>query len=219
MPDFSYEMAAGSGQICGIDEVGRGPWAGPVLAAAVIIDRKRLPPSLAARIDDSKKLTRAQRETIAAELPAYALIGVGVAGVAEIQQLNIYWASLQAMRRAVDALAARPDVALVDGNARPPLPCPVRCIVGGDALSLSIAAASIVAKVTRDSMMRVLADEFPGYGFERHMGYGTADHRTALKDLGPTPQHRMGFPSVQAFLAQLSFAYPAAPKVSPPGHT
>lgn len=219
MPDFSHEVAAGCGVICGVDEVGRGPWAGPVLAAAVVIDRDRLPASLAARIDDSKKLTRAHRESIAAELPAYACIGVGVAGVAEIQQLNIYWASLQAMRRAVDALGACPDLALVDGNARPPLPCPVRCIVGGDALSLSIAAASIVAKVTRDSMMRVLAGEYPGYGFERHMGYGTAGHRTALRELGPTPHHRMGFPCVQAFLAQLSFAFPAAPEVSPIGHT
>lgn len=218
MPDFSYEAAAGCEAICGVDEVGRGPWAGPVLAAAVVFDRPRLPASLAARIDDSKKLTRANREAVAAELPAYARIGIGIADVAEIQQLNIYWASLQAMLRAVQALGACPELALVDGNAKPPLTCPVRCIIGGDALSLSIAAASIIAKVTRDGMMRVLAHEYPGYGFEQHKGYGTAGHRAALKALGPTPHHRMGFPSVQAVLAQLSLAFPAL-EVSPTGHT
>lgn len=219
MPDFAHENAARCDIVCGVDEVGRGPWAGPVLAAAVVLDRRRLPAKLAVRIDDSKALTRGQREAVAAELPAYARIGIGLASVSEIDQLNIYWASLQAMRRAVEALGSRPDLALVDGKAAPPLACQVRCIVGGDALSLSIAAASIVAKVSRDRMMAALSDEFPGYGFERHMGYGTALHRAALLALGPSPQHRLGFPSVRALLAQLSLAFPVKPEVSPSSHT
>jgi len=219
MPDFFFETATRCDVVCGVDEVGRGPWAGPVLAAAVVLDRTRLPHTLAVRIDDSKVLSRAQREAIATELPAYARIGIGLAGVSEIERLNIYWASLQAMRRAVEALGSPPDLALVDGKATPPLACKVRCIVGGDALSLSIAAASIVAKVTRDRMMGALAEEFPGYGFERHMGYGTALHRAALLALGPSPQHRIGFPSVRALLSQLSLAFPVGPEVSPPGHT
>lgn len=219
MPDFSFEKAARCDVVCGVDEVGRGPWAGPVLAAAVVLDRVRLPAALALAIDDSKKLTRPQREAIAAELPAYARIGIGLADVGEIEQLNIYWASLQAMRRAVEALGDPPDLALVDGKAPPSLPCQVRCIVGGDALSLSIAAASIVAKVARDKMMATLSDEFPGYGFDRHMGYGTPTHRAALLALGPTPQHRMGFPSVRALLDQLSFVFTIGADVSPSGHT
>ena len=219
MPDLSYEKAARCDVVCGIDEVGRGPWAGPVLAAAVVLDRALLPAALAARIDDSKKLTRAQREAIAAELPGCARIGIGAADVSEIERLNIYWATMLAMRRAVDALGAPPQFALVDGRGAPELPCPVRCIVGGDALSLSIAAASIVAKVTRDRLMGAFGAEYPGYGFEQHMGYGTPAHRAALRHLGPTPLHRLGFPSVRAVLAQLSLALPVPPEVSPSGQT
>jgi len=219
MPDLTYETAARCDVVCGIDEVGRGPWAGPVLAAAVILDRKRLPASLAGRIDDSKKLTRPQREAIAAALPECARIGIGAADVGEIERLNIYWASLLAMRRAVDALGVSPQMALVDGRGAPELPCEVRCIVGGDGLSLSIAAASIVAKVARDRLMMAFGSEYPGYGFERHMGYGTKAHRAALREKGPTPLHRMGFPCVRAFLDQLALALPMPPAVSPSGHT
>ena len=216
MPDFSFECAC-SGVVCGIDEVGRGPWAGPVVAAAVILDRDRLPASLSAAIDDSKLLTRARREAIFAELPAYACIGLGSADVAEIERLNIYWATMLAMQRAAAALVCPPDIALVDGKGTPALPCPVRCIVDGDALSLSIAAASIAAKVTRDRLMIDMAVEFPDYGFERHVGYGTREHRAALIRLGPTPHHRLGFPSVQGILAQLALDLPvaAAPAAGP----
>ncbi len=219
MPDLSYEAAARCDTVCGIDEVGRGPWAGPVLAAAVILDCARLPDTLAERIDDSKKLTRPQREVIAAALPDCARIGIGAADVAEIERLNIYWASMLAMQRAVAALATPPRFALVDGRGAPELPCPVRCIVGGDGLSLSIAAASIVAKVARDRLMTEFATQYPGYGFERHMGYGTRAHRAALREKGPTPLHRMGFPCVRSFLDQLTLALPIQPAVSPSGHT
>jgi ribonuclease HII len=211
MPDFTFEAAAGCDLVCGIDEVGRGPWAGPVVAAAVILDRARLPASLAAAIDDSKVLTRAQREAIFAELPGYACIAVGSADVEEIERLNIYWATMLAMQRAVAALRAPPDLALVDGRGVPALPCKVRCIVGGDALSLSIAAASIAAKVTRDRLMCALAQDFPDYGFERHVGYGTSEHRAALVRLGATPHHRMSFPSVREILSQLSITFPSRP--------
>jgi ribonuclease HII len=211
MPDFSFEADASGDLVCGIDEVGRGPWAGPVVAAAVILDRTRLPVSLAATIDDSKVLSRAQREAIFAELPGYARIAVGSAEVEEIERLNIYWATMLAMQRAVGALGSPPDLALVDGRGAPALPCKVRCIVGGDGLSLSIAAASIAAKVTRDRLMCALAGDFPDYGFERHVGYGTREHRAALVRFGPTPHHRMGFPSVRDILTQLSMAFPSAP--------
>lgn len=201
---MSFEAACDHELVCGIDEVGRGPWAGPVVAAAVILDGTRLPAALAAVIDDSKVVARPLRARIAGELPQFAQIGLGMADVDEIERLNIYWASMLAMQRAVAALPTPPAAALVDGKGAPPLPCPVRCIVGGDGLSLSIAAASIVAKVARDRMMAEMAERFPEYGFERHMGYGTREHRAALLRCGPTAHHRMGFPSVRALLAQLS---------------
>lgn len=204
MPDLSFERAARCELVCGIDEVGRGPWAGPVMAAAVIFDRRRLSAPLSAAIDDSKVLSRAQREAVFSELPACARIGVGSADVEEIERLNVYWATMLAMQRAVRALGVLPQLALVDGKGAPALPCPVRCIVGGDALCLSIAAASIVAKVTRDRIMINLAADFPDYGFERHVGYGTREHRQALVRFGPTPHHRRSFPSVRDILSQLS---------------
>lgn len=204
MPDLSFERAARCELVCGIDEVGRGPWAGPVMAAAVIFDRRRLSAPLSAAIDDSKVLSRAQREAVFSELPACARIGVGSADVEEIERLNVYWATMLAMQRAVQALGVLPQLALVDGKGAPALPCPVRCIVGGDALCLSIAAASIVAKVTRDRIMINLAADFPDYGFERHVGYGTREHRQALVRFGPTPHHRRSFPSVRDILSQLS---------------
>ena len=205
MPDLSFERTAACKLVCGIDEVGRGPWAGPVVAAAVILDVRCLTPMLVAGIDDSKVLSRAQREAVFAQLPGCACIGVGRAEVEEIEQLNVYWATMLAMRRAVAALGVVPGLALVDGNRAPGgLPCPARAIIDGDALSLSIAAASIVAKVTRDRLMIAQAECFPGYGFERHVGYGTREHRCALLRLGPTPIHRMAFPSVRELLGQMS---------------
>ena len=188
MPDFSLEDAAG-GVVAGIDEAGRGPWAGPVVAAAVILERGAVP----AGVDDSKVLSRKRRETLYDVLLGAARVGVGSAGVDEIDSLNILAASLLAMQRAVADLGAVPDLALVDGNRAPRLPCPVRCVVRGDALSLSVAAASIAAKVTRDRLMADLARTHPGYGWERNAGYGTREHRAALESLGVTPQHRRSF--------------------------
>ncbi|HYL49086.1 MAG TPA: ribonuclease HII [Stellaceae bacterium] len=199
MPDLALEREC-DGVVCGIDEVGRGPLAGPVVAAAVILDLGQLPRDLRDRIDDSKKLERTAREGYAARLWDCARIGIGAASVREIDQINILQASLLAMRRALDALPAAPQWALVDGNADPRLPCRTRTVVGGDALSLSIAAASIIAKVTRDRLMRALAPRYPGYGWETNVGYATAEHRNGLLTLGPTPHHRRSFAPVQLSL-------------------
>ncbi|MBM3952977.1 MAG: ribonuclease HII [Rhodospirillales bacterium] len=203
MPDFSFEDAAlGEGyvRIAGIDEAGRGPWAGPVIAAAVVLDRVRLGPELRESLDDSKKLSPARRGELLGRLRTCAQIGIGRAEVEEIDRLNILRATLLAMRRALDALAGPPDVALIDGNRAPELPCPARCVVGGDGRSLSIAAASIVAKVTRDAEMAALATAYPGYGWERNAGYGTAEHRAALLSLGPSPAHRRSFRPIAALI-------------------
>ena len=192
MPNFAREAALG-GLVCGIDEVGRGPLAGPVVAAAVILDRSRMPKSLRKCIDDSKKLTSEEREEYAAALRSCAIIALGAAGAGEIDRINILRASLLAMRRAVAALPAQPTAALVDGNQAPTLPCRVHTVVGGDGLSLSIAAASIVAKVARDRLMHRLALRYEGYGWETNVGYATAEHRAAIVRLGLTPHHRLSF--------------------------
>jgi ribonuclease HII len=192
MPNFMREAALG-GLVCGIDEVGRGPLAGPVVAAAVILDRQRMPRSLRDEIDDSKKLTPEAREEIAAALRSCAMIALGAAAVVEIDRINILRASLLAMCRAVAALPERPTAALVDGNQAPSLPCPVRTVIGGDGLSLSIAAASIVAKVARDRLMRRLALRYEGYGWATNVGYGTPEHQAAIVRLGLTPHHRLSF--------------------------
>ena len=194
-PDLSLE--AGQGRVAGVDEAGRGPLAGPVVAAAVVFLRAP-PASLATLIDDSKRLKPAQREAACAALRGAALegvleLGIGAASAAEIGALNILRATHLAMARAVARLGRVPDLALVDGNQPPRLPCPVRCVVGGDALSLSIAAASILAKVVRDRAMARLDPRWPGYGFARHAGYPTAAHLAALARLGPCPHHRRGF--------------------------
>ncbi len=193
-------MAAGVRVVAGIDEAGRGPWAGPVIAAAVVLDMTALPGTMAVAIDDSKKLTTARREALFAALPSYARIGIGRAEVAEIDATDILAAALTAMVRAADALGDVPDLALVDGNRPPKLCCRVECVVGGDGLSLSIAAASIVAKVTRDREMAALAESFPGYGWERNAGYGTAEHRAALAALGITPHHRRSFAPIRRLI-------------------
>ncbi len=202
-PDYSHERA-GPFPVCGIDEVGRGPWAGPVVAAAVILDPAAIPDGL----DDSKRLTPQRRDELALSLHAVALVGIGVASVAEIETMNILQASFLAMRRAVSSLARRPALALVDGHMPPPgLPCPCRTIIGGDGLALSIAAASIVAKVARDRMMVALSQQFPGYGWETNMGYGTRAHQEGLARLGVSPHHRRSFQPIHNILceaAQLS---------------
>jgi len=209
MPDFALERSC-EGVVCGIDEAGRGPLAGPVVAAAVIIDRRRFRGELRRVLDDSKALSRELRESCYEGLCGCARsrvvrIGVGAASAVEIDHINILRASLLAMRRAVAALGARagpgPDIALVDGNVAPTLPCPVRTIVKGDALSLSIAAASVVAKVTRDRIMRALARRYPGYGWETNVGYSTAEHCAGLRRLGVTRHHRRSFAPVRLTLA------------------
>ena len=199
MPDLVLEIAAG-GVVAGVDEAGRGPLAGPVVAAAVVFDRSRLPERLRAECDDSKRLTAKRRAELHDVIQECARVGVGMAEVAEIDTWNILQASLRAMARAVAALGVAVDHALVDGNQKPSLPCNIQCVVGGDGTSLSIAAASIIAKVTRDRLMTRLAADFPGYGWETNVGYGTREHLRALSALGPTPHHRRSFAPVQALL-------------------
>jgi ribonuclease HII len=199
-PHFMLERAAG-GRVAGLDEVGRGPLAGPVFAAAVVFP-KGVPQVLAKLLDDSKKLTAERR--VAASMALYASgaaeIGLGAASVAEIERINILRASLLAMRRAVVRLPNPPDLALVDGNRPPELSCRVQCVVGGDAISFSIAAASIIAKVARDRLMARLATRFPHYGWETNAGYGTPAHCRAMARIGVSPHHRRAFAPVRALL-------------------
>jgi ribonuclease HII len=184
--------------LAGVDEAGRGPLAGPVVAAAVILDRRRFPRGL----DDSKKLDAAAREALYAKLRACAAVGVGIAEVEEIDRINIFQATMAAMARAVDALGVEPAMILVDGNHCPKWQRPSQAVISGDALCRSIAAASIIAKVTRDRMMIEYDAQHPGYGWRQNKGYGTADHRAALTRLGPTPLHRRSFgPVAQLMLA------------------
>lgn len=192
----SLELELLGGPIAGIDEAGRGPWAGPVVAAAVILDAERLPKG----IDDSKALDADQRELAYLSITSTAQYGVGIAHVDRIDRDNILNATMWAMAQAIAALATAPRLALIDGNRAPKLACQHRTIVKGDAKCLSIAAASIVAKVTRDRMMIALGEQLPGYGFERHKGYGTPEHRDALHRLGVSPHHRRSFEPVQLAL-------------------
>jgi len=198
--DFSEElklMAAGSLIIAGVDEVGRGPLAGPVTAAAVVLDPKNIPDGLA----DSKKLTAAKREQLNSEIFASARVCIAHANVEEIDELNILRASHLAMVRAVVGLKAPVDHALIDGNMIPAnLQCPATALVKGDGRSQSIAAASIVAKVARDQIMVDLAQQFPGYGWESNAGYPTKVHREGLMRLGVTPHHRRSFKTVHNML-------------------
>jgi ribonuclease HII len=180
--------------LAGVDEAGCAPLAGPVVAAACILDRDKFPRG----IDDSKNLPIEKRESIYTRLVKCAAWGVGVASVEEIDQINIYWARLLAMTRAVAALGLEPAWVLVDGNALPKWQRPSKAIVDGDAKCRSIAAASIIAKVTRDRMMAEFARQYPGYGWETNRGYGTPAHWRALRSLGPTPLHRRSFPRVRA---------------------
>ena len=196
MPDFAIEDGC-RGVVCGVDEAGRGPLAGPVVAAAVIIDRACFSAELRDSLDDSKLLRRDAREACYRALIDCARIGIGAASVREIDRINILRASLLAMSRAVAALGVRPDVALVDGNMTPALPCAARTIVGGDGLSFSIAAASVVAKVTRDRIMRALAASYPQYGWASNVGYATREHAAAIGRFGVTPHHRRSFAPIR----------------------
>jgi ribonuclease HII len=205
MPDFAIERRC-TGLVCGIDEAGRGPLAGPVLAAAVVLDPRRFPRSLRERLDDSKVLSVEEREACYRALRrcvdrGVAHIGVGAASVAEIDRINILRAALLAMARAVADLGVRPDIALVDGNIAPPVDCAVKTVVDGDALSFSIAAASVIAKVTRDKLMRMLAPRYPAYGWYTNVGYATPEHGEAIRQFGVTRHHRRSFAPVRLALA------------------
>ena len=193
----AVELAVHGGPIAGVDEAGRGPLAGPVVAAAVVLDPGNIPDG----IDDSKVLEADVRRRLCRQIMATSRVGIGVAGVDRIDAENILNASLWAMAAAVHDLHLLPKLVLVDGNKVPArLPCACRAIVQGDAKCLSIAAASIVAKVTRDTMMLDLARTYPDYGFERHKGYGTAEHHAAIARHGVTPHHRRSFRPVQLAL-------------------
>ncbi len=202
LPTLTLETLAAEavgGPVCGVDEAGRGPWAGPVSAAAVILNPHDLPEG----VDDSKALTALRRETLEGEIKARALAwGVGFASVEEIAELNILQATGLAMCRAIEALAVQPAAALVDGNYRFKLPCDVRTVVGGDGLSLSIAAASILAKTARDRLMIELDGVYPGYGFASHKGYNAPVHQAALKAMGPCPAHRRSWSPIRALLEE-----------------
>lgn len=196
MPDMLLELAC-PGPVCGVDEAGRGPWAGPVSAAAVILDPARVPDGL----NDSKKLSVKARQALEIEIKANAAAwGVGFASVEEIAELNILHATGLAMRRAVEALAVTPAFALVDGNYKFKLPCEIKTVVKGDAISSSIAAASILAKVARDRLMIEMDGLYPGYGFAAHKGYHASVHVEALRTLGPCAIHRRGWEPVRLAL-------------------
>jgi ribonuclease HII len=198
-PDYRLERKAkreGFFSVAGVDEAGCAPLAGPVVAAAVVLDPRRIPPG----IDDSKKLTPEARDILYAAITAQARFAIGIADVARIDADNILNARLWAMARAVEALGLPPTLVLVDGNRAPAVGCRVRTVIGGDAISLSIAAASIIAKVTRDRLMCELDAQWPGYGFARHKGYGTPAHCAALARLGPSPHHRRSFAPVRLLI-------------------
>ncbi len=190
------ERQLGFAPIAGVDEAGRGPWAGPVVAAAVILDPDRIP----ADIDDSKALDEEMRAHLYNRITRVAHVGIGIAHLDRIERDNILAATLWAMATAIAALAVRPKLVLVDGNKAPRLDMTARTIVKGDAKCLSIAAASIIAKVTRDRLMIELARDYPGYGFERHKGYGTPEHQAAIEKLGVCALHRRSFKPVQLAL-------------------
>lgn len=201
-PDFSFECLAfeqGAARVVGVDEVGRGPLAGPVMAAAVRLHPDHIPDGLA----DSKMLTHHRRDVLFEAILQSAEVGIGRAEVEEIDQINILQATFLAMHRAIAALPDPPDHLLIDGKLLPRgLNCPAQGLVKGDARSLSIAAASIVAKVTRDRLMVDLAQQYPGYGWEKNAGYPTKAHLRALQDLGVTPHHRRSFRPVHNILYQ-----------------
>ncbi|MEK9904875.1 MAG: ribonuclease HII [Rhodospirillales bacterium] len=211
MPDFSLEEAARrngvSGMIVGVDEVGRGPWAGPVFACAVCLFDRNAPQDFLDRLDDSKKLNKNRREKLFLEIKSYSIAALAEASVEEIDRFNILEATKLAMARAIANLeiaAKQPvELALVDGNQPLDLSCSVQNVVKGDGISASIAAASIYAKVARDRYMAMLATQYPGYGWERNAGYGVVEHSQALRQLGPTIHHRKTFRPVAKLLTPI----------------
>ncbi len=192
MPDLDLESRA-LHPVAGIDEAGRGPWAGPVVAAAVILSPQTIPMG----IDDSKRLSKGKRAALFDQIIETSDVGIGEAKVDEIDALNILQATMLAMQRAVAALITRPAHILVDGNQLPELPCRAQAIIKGDTRSLSIAAASIIAKEKRDQYMRQIGQHYPAYGWERNAGYGTKEHIEALRRFGPSPHHRRSFKPVR----------------------
>ena len=209
MPDFTLEDGLdlpGGAVVVGVDEAGRGPLAGPVTAAAVFLDRSRCTPAICAQIDDSKRMTKPRRQAASGIVRDVATFALGWAERSEIDRLNILEATMLAMQRAVQdlvkVLGRSPEHVIVDGNRAPRLPFSTTAVVKGDGRSLSIAAASILAKTARDERMAVLAERYPGYGWDRNAGYGTAEHLAALARLGPTPEHRRSFAPVRAMAAQ-----------------
>ncbi len=207
MPDFSLEESLGlstSAVIVGVDEVGRGPLAGPVTAAAVVVDRQKITLDLLTKIDDSKKISQKKHATISKQIESIAIIGIGWASSGEIDQLNILEATMLAMQRAISSLRKQiisdPDYILIDGNKVPRLDFPSKAIVRGDEKSLSIAAASIVAKNKRDAFMASLSKLYPGYGWEKNAGYGTGEHLAAIEREGITVHHRRSFKPIAKYL-------------------
>ena len=194
-PDLTFENDF-LDPVAGIDEAGRGPWAGPVVAGAVILDRSNIP----AGLNDSKKLSKIKRDALYIAIIESAIVGVGIASVEEIDQFNILQASLLAMRRATDDLSTKPASCLVDGNKDPNMVYPTRCIIKGDGKSLSIAAASIIAKVTRDKIMTDLSHIYPHYDWQQNAGYGVPKHIEALKLVGISPHHRKSFAPIRKLL-------------------
>ncbi len=202
-PDLRFENAAwasGHIHVGGVDEAGRGPLAGPVVAACVVLDISVLNDPVWAALDDSKRMSAAARDMLFEAINQSARVGVGISDVDEIDLLNILGATMKAMADAVRAVDPAADHVLIDGNRLPVLPCSGESIVGGDGKSLSIAAASVIAKVTRDRIMTDLASRYPGYGWERNAGYGTAEHLAALASLGVTSAHRKSFAPVREAL-------------------
>ena len=210
MPDFSHEkLCPCTGHVFGIDEAGRGPWCGPVVAACVCFPDFQIAPELAAQINDSKKLSATKRELLfPLIMNSGAYIGIGQASATEIDKLNILQATFLAMHRALENAAQKgykADFALIDGNRLPKWEIPCQCLIKGDSLSLSIAAASIIAKVTRDHIMQELAKDYPQYGWDKNAGYGTAEHITALHKYGVTPHHRKTYKPVANLLNQINY--------------
>ena len=198
MPDNLNERDIGWPKklIAGIDEAGRGPWAGPVVSAAVILNEKNIPDGL----NDSKKLSEKKRLSLYSSIYNFHSVGVGISSIEEIDSMNVLQATFLSMKRAVEDLNPQPEYILVDGNLDPGLNFKTRCIIKGDSISISIAAASVIAKVTRDNLMLKLDKEFPNYNWKKNKGYGTAEHRNALELHGPCKYHRKSFSPINKML-------------------
>lgn len=201
MPHLLLENSF-NGPVCGVDEVGRGAWAGQVLACAAALKEQTVPTELLNNIDDCKKLTSKKRQSLACQIKRHFYLSLGRADVEEIDSLNIANATMLAMKRAIESMPVAPVVALIDGNRAPSVPIPCKTVIKGDGISLSIAAASIIAKVARDAHMAKLATQYPHYGWERNAGYGTKIHRQALKDHGVTQYHRKSYAPIKIYLAK-----------------